>query len=115
MPPTLPGALTRRAKFDQHVSDAVIHLSGHTSDVLHLDVVVAEVPSDTAEDTVDSVFLGELDRGQPSVVLHRRPILARAAVLQCDVEVLVRDVLAELVAQWLSRDAGDVDPHYPRV
>ncbi len=105
----MPGALTRREVFDRVVARAVIHLAQHTPDIAEADVVVEDVP--LASRRLTRAPLGRImsQLNPPQLVLHRRPIEQAGGGTP-----LVRDVLAELVGEWLAHDPGDVDPHYPR-
>ncbi len=115
IPPHLPGHLTRRERFDDTVLDAASPLLERFDRRLeHLAITVEDIPpSDPTPWELQSVPLGRYvppDRDHPPrVVLYRRPIETRSS-LPGDLEMLVRQVLAEQVGAMLSMDPEDVDP-----
>lgn len=114
-PPDFPLARGRRATFDAGVTDAIHHLGIHTPEVLNVDVHITEVPEHVPES--GPVPLGEIDRTHAPVrlVVHRQPVMIRVRNDLDDCRLLVRDLLAELVADLMCRDPHDIDPHYPRI
>lgn len=115
IPPHLPGHLTRREQFDDLVlSAAEPLLERYGRRLEHLVITVEEVPpADPAPWEMQAVPLGRYvppDRDHaPQVVLYRRPIVSRCPD-PADLEMLVRQVLAEQVGAALSVDPEDVDP-----
>jgi hypothetical protein len=109
----VPGALSRRQRFDDVAVAAVAHLASHAPEVDRVDVLVEDVPPIARG--AESVPLGRVVRRYPRnlLVLHRRPIVSAAAD-DDQAAALVRDVLAELLADLVLRAPEDVDPHYPR-
>ncbi|GAB2547227.1 hypothetical protein GCM10027268_21410 [Brachybacterium huguangmaarense] len=80
----------------------------------HLRITVEEIPpADPAPWELQSVALGRYlppDRDHPPrIVLYRRPITTRSPRPE-DLEMLVRQVLAEQIGSMLSMDPEDVDP-----
>lgn len=115
IPAPLPGHRTRREAFDEAVLDAADPLLERFGRRLeHLAITVEEVPpADPAPWELQTVPLGRYappDRDHPpQVVLYRRPIVTRCE-LPGDLEILVRQVLAEQVGSMLAMDPEDVDP-----
>jgi hypothetical protein len=115
LPPHLPGHRTRRELFDDTVLDAARALvERYPRRLEHLEVAVEEVPlTDPAPWEESAVALGRAfpaDRDHPPrVVLFRRPIQTRCS-LPGDLELLVRQVLADQIASLLHLDPEDVDP-----
>jgi predicted Zn-dependent protease with MMP-like domain len=114
---------TRSEVFDDLVMDAVDELEEHWSaELAALEFAVEDVPPNSAEAEFDpdvvldrGVPLGRLFRNglpeitQPVVVVYRRPIEARA-VEQEDRADLVFMVVVDLAAEYLGRDADEIDP-----
>ncbi|MCS6711022.1 metallopeptidase family protein [Brachybacterium sp. EF45031] len=115
IPPPLPGYRTRREIFDEAVLDATAPLLERFGRRLeHLQVAVEDVPpSDPAPWEPASVPLARLfpaDREHPPrIVLFRRPIETRSTS-PAELEILVRQVLAEQVGSLLAMDPEQVDP-----
>ncbi|PWH05148.1 hypothetical protein DEO23_13775 [Brachybacterium endophyticum] len=115
LPPHLPGHRSRREEFDDTVLEAARMLvEKYPRRLEHLEVAVEEVPmSDPAPWEESSVALGRAfpaDRDHaPRVVLFRRPIQTRCA-LPGELELLVRQVLADQVGSLLHLAPEDVDP-----
>jgi hypothetical protein len=110
VPSYVPAFHTRREQFDIQVAEAVAHLVGHSPELVHTQVVVAEIPD--ADPGGRTVPLGAVDRSTlpPRVVLYRAPLMQRGGTA-----ALTRDVLAELAADVLVRQPEQLDPHYPRL
>ncbi len=105
----MPRSVTRREAFDRRVARAVVHLASHTPQIADIDIVVEDVP--IVSRRLDRAPLGRVVRqtNPTQLVLHRRPIEQTGAA-----DPLLRDVLAELAAEWLGCEPVEVDPHYPR-
>jgi len=110
IPSYLPAFRSRREQFDIQVAQAVAHLVEHAPELVHTQVVVAEIPE--PDPGTDRVPLGSVDRSTlpARVVLYRAPLIQRGGSA-----ALTRDVLAELVADALLRNPEQLDPHYPRL
>ena len=115
LPPHLPGHLTRREIFDDTVLESAEALMDRFGRRLeHLAVSVQEIPTtDPAPWEMQAVPLGRYiapDRDHPpQIVLYRRPIASRCSA-PGDLEMLVRQVLAEQIGAMLAMDPEDVDP-----
>lgn len=115
IPAHLPGYRTRRDRFDDTVADAAAGIIERFPRRLeHLQVVVEEVPpADPAPWEDSSVLLGRAlpatREHPPRVVVHRLPIQTRCAGDQ-ELELLVRQVLAEQIGSMLAIAPEDVDP-----
>jgi len=115
IPSHLPGYMSRRQQFDETVLDAVRpHLDRFGRRLEHVRVTVEEVPaSDPAPWEGEQVPLGRFvpaDRFEPpTIVLYRRPIETRAST-PSEVELMVRQVLAEQIGAMLALSPEDVDP-----
>lgn len=117
-PPTSPASVPRIERFGDLVADAVDRLEprwrGHVASV---DVEIQDAPPVTA-DLVDGggeVPLAGYRRGGASapvtVVVYRRPVELRAPERPARVD-LVRDLVAEQLADALGLAPGDLDPAY---
>lgn len=115
LPPHLPGHLTRREEFDDAVLDAADPLLERFGRRLeHLAISVEEVPpADPAPWEMQAVPLGRYvppDRDHPpQVIIYRRPVVSRCTAPE-DLEIMVRQVLAEQIGAMLGMDPEDVDP-----
>jgi len=119
-PADSPAARSRAEQFDDLVLRSLGRLESRWGDELdRIEVVVADAP-DVGTDDIDGtgpyaagVPLGRADpaRGeQPArIVVHRRPIEARASGLRVR-EDLVHDVVVEQLAALLGLSPDDVDP-----
>jgi predicted Zn-dependent protease with MMP-like domain len=135
-PPDLPLARSRAEQFDDLVLDAVEDLEhSWAEEMAPLEFAVEEVPG-PVEDEFSSdvvadkgIVLAQLLREQPDtrsrrdrradpggsdahgpvVVVYRRPVEARTEEGE-DRADLVFSLVVELVAEWLGRDAEDIDP-----
>jgi predicted Zn-dependent protease with MMP-like domain len=122
--PPVPIARTRREEFEDLVLDAVERVDAHLARSRELTLegvvfAVDDVPAlepEVEEDEVPEVPLGHVEpataRSRTVVVVHRRPLEARAD----DDEQLadaVLDTVVELVADLLGLDPDDVDPDGP--
>jgi len=124
-PPGSPAARSRAEQFDDLVLKSLDRLESRWGDELdRIEIVVADAP-DIASDVSDvsddgggapddaGVPLGRADpaRGEqpPRIVVHRRPIEARASGLRAR-EDLVHDVVVEQLARLLGLSADDIDP-----
>lgn len=122
-PVEVPLHRTRGEQFDDLVMDAVDELEEHwAAELAGLEFAVEDVPppdqqADLGADAVvdRGVPLGRLFRDglpeidQPVLVVYRRPIEARAGELD-DRADLVFMVVVDLAAEFLGRDADDLDP-----
>lgn len=115
MPPDLPAVRSRRAQFADAVAVAANHLAEHTPEMRHLELKIAETPARLPD--TGTAPLGAVDRtcNPTRLEVYRQPVLLRARRSYVGHEPLIRDLLAELVADVLCRDPIDVDPHYPRL
>lgn len=120
-----PAARSRAEQFDDLVLKSLGRLESRWGDELdRIEIVVADAPdiaSDASDASTDGggssydagVPLGRADpaRGeQPArIVVHRRPIEARASGLRAR-EDLVHDVVVEQLAQLLGLSPDDIDP-----
>jgi hypothetical protein len=86
-----------------------MHLAEHTPQIADADIVVEDVP--IVGRRIHRAPLGRVIRqtSPTQLVLHRRPIEQAGGEVS-----LLRDVLAELAAEWLGCEPTAVDPHYPR-
>lgn len=115
IPPHLPGYRTRRERFDELVTDAGAALAERFLRRLeHLQMLVEEVPpADPAPWEDATVLLGRVippSREHPArVIVYRRPLQTRCST-EAELEVLVRQVLAEQIGSLLNIDPEDVDP-----
>jgi len=119
-PPGSPAARSRAEQFDELVLRSLGRLESRWGDELdRIEIVVADAP-DVAVDDVDGaasadagVPLGRADPARaeqpPRIVVHRRPIEARASGLRAR-EDLVHDVVVEQLAQLLGLSPDDIDP-----
>jgi predicted Zn-dependent protease with MMP-like domain len=122
-PAGVPLHHTRGEEFDELVMDAVEELEEHwAAEIAGLEFAVEDVPPPTQPATFDpdvvadrGVPLGRLyrqglpDINQPVIVVYRRPIEARALDLE-DRADLVFMVVVDLAAEFLGRDADEIDP-----
>ena len=108
MPATLPGAISRRQRFDRSVAEVVAEFGTRVPEVHDIDVLVEDVPAVPAKAT--RIPLGRVVRhtATPQLVIHRRAIEATGSGTD-----LVRDVLAEIAGDLLIRPPEDFDPGYP--
>jgi predicted Zn-dependent protease with MMP-like domain len=115
---------SRSSEFDELVLDAVDRLRPRwDTQLAEVDVVVAEVPPDPlavdpAGDWLDlsrTVPLGAAVPASPGargrVVVHRRPVMARAEGRRA-LRLLVHDVVVEQLAALLGRAPHEIDPGY---
>lgn len=114
---------TRGEEFDDLVMDAVEELEEHwAAELAGVEFAVEDVPPPVPEAGFDpdvvvdrGVALGRLfrqglaDIEQPVIVVYRRPIEARALDLE-DRADLVFMVVVDLAAEFLGRDADEIDP-----
>ena len=133
-PPDVPIARSRAEQFDDLVLDAVEDLEhGWAEEIAPLEFAVEEVPEPVADEFSPDVVadkgivLARLVREQPDtrsrrdrraeprggagpvVVVYRRPVEARTEEGE-DRADLVFSLVVELVAEYLGRDAEDIDP-----
>lgn len=120
-PRSVPLARTRAQRFDDLVVAAVERLGRRWPDGVarlgDLEVVVTDLPATPAAD-VDADRPVPLGASVPAtaalparLVVHRRPVEARASGRR-DLERLVRDVVAEQLADLLGVGPEDVDPDW---
>jgi hypothetical protein len=119
----IPLHRTRGEEFDGLVMDAVDELEEHwATELAGLEFAVEEVPAPGTDTDFDpdvvldrGVPLGRLYRhglpeiDQPVIVVYRRPIEARATDPD-DRADLVFMVVVDLAAEFLGRDADEIDP-----
>lgn len=116
-PPSVPLTTSRSDRFDRLVVDAVERLRRRLPDLLarlgDLEVVVADLPTPGADPAERPVTLGAARPAAaghpPRIVVHRRPVEARAHGRR-ELEQLVREVVAEQLAALLGVPTEDVDP-----
>lgn len=135
-PPEVPLARSRAEQFDDLVLDAVEDLEhSWAEDIAALQFAVEEVPppveDEFSADVVadKGIVLAQLHRGQPDtrsrrdrradphggdaagpvIVVYRRPVEARTEEGE-DRADLVFSLVVELVAEWLGREAEEIDP-----
>ena len=118
--PLFPGEIggrdSRRGRFDLAVADAASRIEADWGDEWgHLVIDIEDLPPPLAPDWADGVPLGALipaSGGAPArIVVYRRPIEHRAATPR-DLVAIVRDVLADRVADLLGRSPEEIDPDY---
>lgn len=119
----MPAHRTRSEAFDDLVMEAVDELEEHwAAELAELEFAVEDVPPTSAELEFDNdvlmdrgVALGRLFRAglpeidQPVIVVYRRPIEARSLDVE-DRADLVFMVVVDLAAEFLGRDADELDP-----
>lgn len=108
--------VSRSARFDGLVLDAVERLERRWPQLAEVDVLVEEVPPPDADAwTDDAVPLGRSEPGRreepPRIVVYRRPVEARAEG-RTELGLLVHDVVVEEVAELLGLAPESVDPSY---
>lgn len=115
IPSHLPGHRSRRDVFDDTVLDAARPLIERFPRRLeHLEVAVEDVPlTDPAPWEAEAVSLSRFfpaDRDHPPrIVLYRRPIETRCPGGE-DLELMIRQVLSDQIAQMLGMRPEDLDP-----
>jgi predicted Zn-dependent protease with MMP-like domain len=123
VPPGVPLRRSRAEQFDDLVLDAVEHLEQRWAEQLHgVEFAVEEVPPPPGADLElidlldDPVPLGRIVPGTagrhgqpPRVVVHRRPVEARASD-KADLADLVLDVVIHQLADLLGVDPAVIDP-----
>ena len=110
LPTGMPAARSRAAQFDDLVLDAVERVSRRWGTALQeVEVAVEDVPPAAADEV-------SLSRAEPAtadrparIVVHRRPVEARAAGARAR-EDLVHDAVVDAVADLLGMSPDDVDP-----
>ena len=110
LPTGMPAARSRAAQFDDLVLDAVERVSRLWGSALQeVEVAVEDVPPAAADEV-------SLSRAEPAtadrparIVVHRRPVEARAAGARAR-EDLVHDAVVDAVADLLGMSPDDVDP-----
>lgn len=117
-PPTIPISRSRAVAFDDLVLEAIERILMAIPELEDVEVIVEEVPLAARRGGApDPVSLGRIElpsSGAPAqLVIHRRPIELRAAPGE-EREDLVRDVVAELVAELFGLAPAQVDPDYQR-
>ncbi len=119
----VPVHRTRSEAFDDLVMDAVDELEEHwAAEIAPLEFAVEDVPSTSPDLEYDNdvvmdrgVALGRLYRNglpeidQPVIVVYRRPVEARSVDLE-DRADLVFMVVVDLTAEFLGKDADEIDP-----
>ncbi len=110
LPSGLPAARSRAAQFDDLVLDAVERVSRRWgSALLEVEVAVEDVPPAAADEvSLSRAEPATADR-PPRIVVHRRPVEARAAGARAR-EDLVHDAVVDAVADLLGISPDDVDP-----
>lgn len=127
LPPDVPGSRSRAEAFDDVVLDAVEHLEARwASALVGVEFAVEEVPpapdrlvpgTTFDEEADDAVPLARTVAGRGTgrhalptrVILHRRPIEARAHGRE-DLADLVLDIVIHEVARLLGVDPSVIDP-----
>ena len=114
-PPTSPATVPRAERFGDLVVDAVDRLEPRWgSRLTAVEVEVRDVP-DPRDAPPDEVMLAEhrTDRSGriATLVLYRRPVEFRAPEHTSLVNLL-RDLVAEHLAEVLGTSAGEIDPSY---
>lgn len=113
--PRVPAMRTRRDAFDDVVLDCADRVRPHLGQRYdHVEFAVEDVPStDPAPWEEQSAALGRLVAGHggvpPRIVVHRRPIEARATD-PADLAQLVQEVVVEQVAALLGVPPGEIEP-----
>lgn len=115
----MPLTVSRAERFDDLVVTAVERAGRRLSDDVgglgDLEVVVTDLPGHHPPDPDLPVPLGSAHAAtadQPArIVVHRRPVEARAAT-RPELQRLVRDVVAEQLAVLLGLDPDQVDPDW---
>jgi len=102
--------------FAAEVADAASRLEGRWGDEWGLlELAIHEIPPDEGLDARRSVPLATLipqSGNQPTrIVLYRRPIEHRVADV-LELRAVIRDSLAERVAELLSRTPEEIDRNY---
>lgn len=115
-PPTSPATRTRGERFGDLVLDAVDRLRPRWSPYLDaVDVEVVDVPSPQDVEALGGVPLAghrEAAGARPaSLVVYRRPVELRAKEPAARRD-LVRDLVAEELADLIGIDPADLDPDY---
>jgi len=117
-PATSPVAITRTERFGDLVADAVDRLEPRWSDRLRaVGIEIVDSPPVSAEQIAEGaeVVLAEAREeagGREAVVtVYRRPVELRAPDRPARVD-LVRDLVAEQLADLLGVAPGDLDPRY---
>jgi predicted Zn-dependent protease with MMP-like domain len=122
-PVGVPLHRTRGEEFDDLVMDAVDELEEHwAAELAAIEFAVEDVPPAARAGDFDpdivldrGVVLGQLYRQglpgieQPVIVVYRRPIEARTSDVE-DRADLVFMVVVDLAAEFLGRDADEIDP-----
>ena len=119
-PPTVPISRLAAETFDDTVLRAIERLERlwppgiGPMDLATIQLVVAEIPPPPllAGAEHELLPLGRVEHGPPpSLVIFRRPVELRSANSD-ELAALVREVLAELVAELFGMPPGAVDPDY---
>jgi hypothetical protein len=121
-PATSPASITRTDRFGDLVADAVDRLQPRWSDRLQaVDIEIVDSPPVSAQDVAEGaeVVLAECRTETPApggrpvavVTVYRRPVELRAPDRPARVDLL-RDLVAEQLAEVLGVAPGDLDPGY---
>jgi predicted Zn-dependent protease with MMP-like domain len=112
LPSGLPGALSRSERFDELVLAELTRLSRRLGDRLaDVELVVADVPP-AGEDEVQLYRVRAATEGRPArLVVHRRPVEARARGLRA-LEDLVHHVVVEGLAELVGVEPEELDPEH---
>jgi hypothetical protein len=112
-PPTSPASVSRGDRFANLVAAAVDRLEPRWGDRLDaVDVEVPDVPPDGDPVTGEVPLAAHSSRGREAVVVvYRRPVELRAPDHRARVD-LVRDLVAEQLAEVLGVAPSDLDPSY---
>lgn len=110
LPAEVPAALSRAERFDELVLEALGRVARRfPAELAEVEVVVDEVPPGGTDGV-------QLSRGEPAangspprIVVHRRPVEARASGVRSR-EELVHDVVVDAVAELLGVPPEEVDP-----
>lgn len=114
MPPRTPAWLSRNDKFIELVREAITNLDErHGSRFRAIEISVELIPTirDLAK-AGNEVALGRLVVGEPNrVLLYRRPIELRSDNEHMRMHI-IKDVLAEKIAELWGMTPSEVDPEY---
>lgn len=114
-PAEVPVSLSRSERFDDLVLSSLDRLDRHWSEQLDgVEIVVTDVP-DLADGAApdDGLPLGHAEPAHgdqpPRIVVHRRPVEARASGQRAR-EALVHEVMVAQLAKLLGLDPAAIDP-----
>ncbi len=112
LPGELPAALSRAEHFDELVAGELARVARRfRTELADLDLMVDDVPQEDGGEVVLYRVAPAADGRPARLVVHRRPVEARARGPRAR-EDLVHDVVVEAVAELLGLTPGDVDPEH---